>query len=166
MIGVGAAIVKEEGKVRNRTTSTYGARRLALIEVFVGTGMAHHKPYCYPGHKKILERLHFCHRIEASDRTLCRDIKKLEDEGMFKRQRRDPEGPNKTGKFKTCLYYLKLPIFKVAAKLKKWSSKIHLAFRAPTLAYNSSPREMEILKQLAPGVEKLWKSPSEGGPTP
>jgi DNA-binding HxlR family transcriptional regulator len=149
-----------------RTKSDYGTRHGALVECYVGTAMTHHKLYCYPGHKKLRERLHVCHGIDVSDRTLCRDIKKMEDEGLFKRQQRDPDGPNKTGKFKTCLYYLKRPIFKLAAKLKKWSSKLSYAFRTPTLAYNSSPREMEILKNVAPGVGKLLKPGLEGGPKP
>lgn len=149
-----------------RTKSDYGTRRQALIETFVGTAMAHHKLYIYSGHKKIREREKVCHGIDVSDRTLCRDIKKMEAEGLFRRQRRDPDGPNKGGRFKTCLYFLKVRIFKLASKLKKWASKLSYAFRAPTLAYNSSPREMEILKQVAPAVEKLWKPGLEGGPTP
>jgi hypothetical protein len=150
----------------NRTKSDYGSRHSALVECYVGIAMLFHKLYIYPGHKKLLERLLVCHGITVSDRTLCRDIKKMQAEGLFERQRRDPAGPNKTGKCRTCLYFLKRPIFKLAAKLKKWSSKLSYALRAPTLAYNSSPREMEILKQVAPGVEMLWKPGLEGGPKP
>jgi hypothetical protein len=90
----------------------------------------------------------------------------MQGEGFFKRVRRLTRKGINVGRFMSTLYLLKRELFKLTARLAKWGQKVSSAFRVPRLAHNKSPRENEILKMVTPDVERLWNSPSEGGPHP
>lgn len=66
------------------------------------------KHYCYPAQLTILEHLETYYGIKRSVATLNRWLRKLEDDGMFKRVRRIARGSDGKIQFRSTMYFIKL----------------------------------------------------------
>lgn len=148
------------------TKNDYGARSVAWQESIEGVCIKYGKLYGYPAQKTILSLGDKYHQVKCSMRTLNRDLKKMESQGRFRRLRRITRNGINMGRFMSTLYILGRSAFKSASKMKKAAERVLSLCRLPNLANNKSQRENDIFKEVATHVEKLWNSPSEGGPTP
>ena len=135
-----------------------------VMETISSVCAAHGKAYCYPSQLTLLRLLKDYHGIEISRRTLNKVLRWLEDHHYFKRTRRHRARPDGRILFSTTLYLLKKKLFIRLNSLKKWGDRVSFPLRVQVRAQYKSLRRIEIFKEVATDVEKLWKSPSEGGP--
>jgi DNA-binding HxlR family transcriptional regulator len=145
---------------------TVESRRSAILSTLFGIAMKYIRPFCYPAQVTILALLSKYHGINISRRTLNRDLARLVKDGFIDRMRRLTRKGIMAGRFASTLYTLKRKAFKYVYGLKKWGDRVFSVFRVPRMAHNKSQRENEILKQLTPNVEMLWKSPIKGKSSP
>ena len=138
----------------------------AVMETISSVCSKHGKAYCYPSQITILRLLKEYHGIDISRRTLNKVLRWLEDHRYFKRTRRHRAGPDGRILFATTLYQLKKKLFIRLNSIKKWADRVSSPLRVQLRAQYKSTQKIEILKEVAPGVEMLLKSPSEGGPPP
>lgn len=148
------------------TRATVESRRNCILSCLFGVGMKYGKLYSYPAQLTILDLMKRFHGIVISLRTLNRDLGRLVKDGFIDRMRRLTRKGINAGRFTSTLYTLRKKAFKYVCAMKKWADRVLSAYRLPRMANNKSQRENEILKQLTPNVEILWKSPGEGRASP
>lgn len=97
-------------------------KALPVITILDGLALFHHKKYCYPSQKKLLELLESRLFIKISIATLNRWLRAIEDEGYVNRLRRIKRDDILGMVFKSTLYTLrkKSYVLLARAKLRTW----------------------------------------------
>lgn len=116
------------------------------------------KGYCYPSQERIMAIIREIHGITMSRSTLNRVLRRVEDQGYFKRTRRIQRGKNGKILFRSTLYTLKAKTYQTLGKLQETLKKIFTVFRVPfPLHYIKSSIELSTSKdsKVASLVDKL-----------
>lgn len=144
------------------TKSDYGTRCLIWFDLISGLSIHFNKLYSFPSQLWLLRRAKEWKGVTCSLRTLNRDLKRMVQEGWFKRKRRLTRAGIYAGRFMSTLYILGRKAFKSAIKMGKWFERVVSLSRLPNLANNKSQRENEILTRSCGNVENLWKTDEKG----
>lgn len=109
-------------------------RREAILMTIKSIGDKRGKHYSWPAQKRLLELLKLCYGIVISRRTLCRDLRWLEDNDFINRLRRHFKNSCGILVLRSTLYFLKRKAYKVFDSLWYWLNKHHHHFAVTKLS--------------------------------
>lgn len=117
---------------------------LAIVQELSGTATHFGKTWCYPTQQTILGRLHRHHSQTLCLRTLNRHLAALEAAGWIKRICRHQPGPKANWTFRSTLYVLLGPVWKMVKRMAKavahtarWSRVTSVSNNVNTTCYKS-----------------------------
>jgi hypothetical protein len=120
------------------------SREDAIISCLFGVAMRYGKKYCYPSQAKIQGLLSEYHGFDISNRTLNRDLHKLEESRYFSRLRRTRMIKGCGKRFTSTLYKFRVKAYKWLYALGKWANAVFSSFRLPKMADYKAIRGNEI----------------------
>jgi DNA-binding transcriptional ArsR family regulator len=138
----------------------------AVLYALFGVAKKYDKGYCYPTQNHIVHLVQKYEKISMSRRTLCRVLKKLEEQGYIKRQRRHTHRSDGSLWLRSTLYRLKKRAYIFLGQLRSLVSRLLAPFAVPKMAQYSSQSEKEIFNEVTGNVEILLNSALKGRPPP
>jgi len=114
-------------------------RREVILMTVKSIGDKHGKHYSWPAQKRLVELLKKFYEISISRRTLCRDLRWLEENGFIERVRRHFKNSSGELVLRSTLYFLKRKAYKVFDSLWFWLNKHHHRFAVTKVAQHRHP---------------------------
>ncbi len=138
----------------------------AVYFVITGTCKTYKKGYCFPSQEHIVHLARKFHKVIMSRRTLNRILKRMEQEGIFKRIRRHSK--NSAGQLilRSTLYKLLGKVRDMAIRKLHWACGMLGITAVPKVAQHNSIRERMITYGLPPDVEIVWNPDEKGRASP
>lgn len=112
---------------------------IALAQEIAGNATHFGRTWCYPSQQTLLERLRKYHGQTLSLRTLNRHLAALEAAGWIKRQTRHREDKVHGWLFRSTLYVVLGPLWKMAKRMAKTIAHAARWTRVPKVANNVTP---------------------------
>jgi len=131
------------------------SRAEATLFTLLGIAKKCKKKYCYPRQSTVEKSLKSYHQFPISNRTLNRDLRKLEDEGYIRRTKRTYKPKNKPISFTSSLYRFRAKTFNWLFSLQNQVKRLFTHFRLPKWADNQLVQKRASISSASSGTNNV-----------